>query len=43
MYVYCVWNYTEVKIYLSDYETSGRISDRSIEWDGRQDFSGLIW
>ena len=29
-------------IYFSDHETSGRISDRSIEWNGRQGFPDLI-
>ena len=32
-----------VIIYFSDHDTSDQISDRSIEWNGRQDFPDLIW
>ena len=39
--VLCMVCFIFTIIYFSDHETSGRISDQSIEWNGRQDFPDL--
>ena len=39
----CNISYIGIIIYFSDHETSNRISDCSIEWNGRPDKPDLIW